>query len=257
MKNRKAAGLDQLSNEMIKTFGSLYTEFLNKLFSKILHEHKFPTLWITGLLLPVHKKGPKSLVKNYKGIMLLSCLGKLFTAILNERLLTFANENNTFAKEQKGFLKGNKTSDNLIVLHNLIHEQLNSGEKLYTCFIDFEKAFDRVPRKCLLQKLCKNGIKGKFLKTIENMYQNDNACVRIGDKVTENFPINIGVKQGDNPSPTLFNFNLSDLPEIFNLSDTCPPLLQDGTPVGSLLWADDLVILSKTEEGLRTALKKT
>ena len=256
LKNRKAAGLDQLSNEMIKTFGSLYTEFLSKLFSKILHEHKFPTLWITGLLLPVHKKGPKSLVKNYRGIMLLSCLGKLFTAILNERLLTFANENNTFAKEQIGFLKGNRTSDNLIILHNLIHKQLSSGEKLYTCFIDFEKAFDRVPRKCLLQKLCKNGIKGKFLKTIENMYQNDNACVRIGDKVTETFPINIGVKQGDNPSPTLFNFYLSDLPEIFNLSDTCPPLLQDGTPVGSLLWADDLVILSKTEEGLRTALKR-
>ena len=78
--------------------------------------------------------------------MLLSCLGKLFTAILNERLLTFANENNTFAKEQIGFLKGNRTSDNLIILHNLIHEQLNSGKKLYTCLIDFEKAFDRVPR---------------------------------------------------------------------------------------------------------------
>ena len=74
--------------------------------------------------------------------------------------------------------------------------------------------------------------------------------------VAETFPINIGVKQGDNPSPTLFNFHLSDLPEIFNSSDTCPPLLQDGTPVGSLLWAGDLVILSETEEGLRTALIK-
>ena len=134
-------------------------------------------------------------------------------------------------------------------------KRLAKSAKLYTCFIDFEKAFDRVPRNCLLQKLCKNGIKGKFLKTIENMYQNDNACVRIGDKVTETFPINIGVKQGDNPSPTLFNFYLSDLPEIFNSNDTCPPLLQDGTPVGSLLWADDLVILSKIEIGLRTALK--
>ena len=230
LKNRKAAGLDQLSNEMIKIFGSLYTEFRSNLFSKILYEHTFPTLWITGHLFPVHKKGPKSLVKSYRGIMLLSCLGKLFTGILNERLLTFANENNTFAKEQIGFLKGNRTSDNLILLHNLIHEQFNSREKLYICFIDFEKAFDSVPRRCLIQKLCKNGMKGKFLKTIENMYQNDNACIRIGDKVTETFPVNIGVKQGDNPSPTLFNFYISDLPEIFNSSDTCPPVLQDGTP---------------------------
>ena len=88
------------------------------------------------------------------------------------------------------------------------------------------------------------------------MYQNDNACVRIGDKVTETFPVSIGVKQGDNPSPTLFNFYLSDLPETFNSSDTCPPVLQDGTPVGYLLWAYDLVILSKSEEGLRRALNK-
>ena len=57
------------------------------------------------------------------------------------------------------------------------------------------------------------------------------------------------------PSPTLFNFYLSDLPEIFNSSDTCPPVLQGGTPVGSLLWADDL-ILSKSGEGLRTALNQ-
>ena len=87
------------------------------------------------------------------------------------------------------------------------------------------------------------------------MYQNDNTCIRIWDKVTETFPINIGVKQGDNPSPTLFNFYLSDLPETFNSSDRCPPVLvlQDGTP---LLWADDLVILSKSEKGLRTALSK-
>ena len=83
--------------------------------------------------------------------MLLSCLGNLFTAILKERLLTFANENNTFVKEQMGFLKSSRISDSLIILHNLIHEQLNSGEKLYTCFIDFEKAFDRVPWNCLIQ----------------------------------------------------------------------------------------------------------
>ena len=119
-----------------------------------------------------------------------------------------------------------------------------------------EKAFDRVSRNCLIQKLCKNGIKGKFLKTMDNMCQNDNACVRIGNKVTETFPISIGVKQGDKQSPALFTCYLSDLPEIFSSSDTCLPVLQDGAPVGSLLWADDLVILSKSEEGLRTALNK-
>ena len=122
---------------------------------------------------------------------------------------------NTFVQEG---LKGNRNSDKLIILHNLIHEQLNSGEKLYTCYILILKKLLIGYR--LIQKLCENGIKGNFLKTIQNVYQNDNACVRIGDKVTETFPINIGVKQDDNPSPTLFNFYLSDFPEIFNSSDT-------------------------------------
>ena len=49
------------------------------------------------------------------GIMLLSCRGKLFIAILNGMSLTFANENNTFVKEQIRFLKGNRTSDTLII----------------------------------------------------------------------------------------------------------------------------------------------
>ena len=72
--------------------------------------------------------------------------------------------------------------------------------------------------------------------------------------MTESFQINMLVKQGDNPSPTLFNLYLSDLPDLFNSSDTSPPQLKDGSPIGSLLWADDLIILSDIEEGLSTAL---
>ena len=88
------------------------------------------------------------------------------------------------------------------------------------------------------------------------MYQNDEAYIKIGNKMTESFQINTGVKQGDNPSPTLFNLYLSDLPDLFNSSDTSPPKLKDGLPIGSLLWADDLIILSDSEEGLSTAVKK-
>ena len=65
LKNKKASGLDQLSNEMLKSFGHLYPEFLSSFFTKVFFENKFPKLWTTGLITPIFKKGPKSLVSNY------------------------------------------------------------------------------------------------------------------------------------------------------------------------------------------------
>ena len=155
-------------------------------------------------------------------------------------------QKNIRAKEQIGFLRGNITSHNLIKLHSLVQEKLRSGKTFFAYFVDFEKAFDKIPRN----SLCNLGIPADILKIIKNMYLNDEACIKIGSKMTEFFQINIRVKEGDNPSPTLFNLYLSDLPDLFNSSDTCPPQLKDGSPIGSLLWADDLIILSDSEEGL-------
>ena len=70
LKNKKTSGLDQLSNEMLKSFVHLYPEFLSSFFTKVFFENKFPKLWTTGLITPIFKKGPKSSVSNYGGIML-------------------------------------------------------------------------------------------------------------------------------------------------------------------------------------------
>ena len=160
MKPGKASGLDQITNEMLIILVQLYPDSFCKLFTKILYENKFPRAWITGMLLPLHKKGSKSCVGNYRGIMLLSCLGKLFSAIINESLLNFLHQNNILAKEQVGLMRGNRTSDNLIILHGLIHQNFKKGKKLYACFIDFEKAFDSVSRHLLLEKLKNCGVRG-------------------------------------------------------------------------------------------------
>ena len=88
------------------------------------------------------------------------------------------------------------------------------------------------------------------------MYQGDKACIKLGDKLTDTFSINTGVKQGDNPSPTFFNLYLHDMPDLFKENQSDPPVLLDGTPTGFLLWADDLVILSNTDQGLNFSLAK-
>ena len=242
---------------MLQILAECKPEILCHLFNKILFSSEFPEHWITGMLLPVHKKGSKSSPKNYRGIMLLSCLGKLFTSLLNERLLNYTMSNNILAREQIGFLKGNRTSDNLIILHLLIHKRFIKRKKLFACFIDFENSFDRVPRELLISKLQKCGINGHFLRVLQSMYKNDKACIKLENKIIETFPIKIGVKQGDNPNPTQFNLYLHDLPELFRHDSTDPVLMKDNLPIGSLLWADDLILFSNSEEGLRAALAKS
>ena len=125
---------------------------------------------------------------------------------------------------------------------------------LYTCFVDFSKAFDNISRDTLYTKLNDIGVQGKFLNIIQDMYDNDSACVKINNNISEPFRCYKGVKQGCMLSPTLFNIYLSDLPNILNKDKDAPELNQ--RPVSCLLYADDLVIISKTHKGLQNNMNR-
>ena len=93
----------------------------------------------------------KQTFKNYRGIMLLSRLSKLFTRILNNRLTSWAEEYGIYIEAQAGFRQHMSTVDNVFVLNSLISHALNSGKKLYCSFIDFSKAFDYMVKDILWQ----------------------------------------------------------------------------------------------------------
>ena len=196
IKKSKASGLNQVLNEMILCTVDMYPEIFLNLFNSLLDNGIFPNLWTKSIIIPLHKKGSKSDKKNYRGIALTSCLGKFFNLIINERLTEFAASKNIFKPEQIGFVKGNRTSDNLLILHSLFNQYCNvRGKKLYAAFIDFEKAYDRISRDVLLKKLYSLGRKGKIFNVIESMYKNDQSCIQIGNKRTDFFPVNMGVNK--------------------------------------------------------------
>ena len=104
------------------------------------------------------------------------------------------------------------TADGILILKKLIDKYVKSKPQrqrnlLFSCFVDFSKAFDSVPRKKLFDKLRTVGIhvEGHFLEVLMSMYLNDKSAVQIENKITHN-----GVKQGCMLSPTLFNIYLSD-----------------------------------------------
>jgi len=161
----------------------------------VLNSGIIPESWTSGIIKPVYKnKGSPLDPDNFRAITLISCLGKLFTCILNTRLNLFSNELNVISENQAGFRKGYSTMDNIFVLHSLIELYFSFGKKLYCTFVDFRKAFDTVWRDGLWLKLQNSEIKGKCFRVIYNMYQGIKSCVQYGGNQSDFFPCLTGVR---------------------------------------------------------------
>ena len=90
------------------------------------------------------------------------------------------------------------------------------GGKLYTCFVDFQKAFDSVIHAGIKFKLLKMGIGSKFYNIVKDMYSKSRSCIKVKEGLTNFIDLNLGVRQGDNLSPALFKIFINDLPKYLD-----------------------------------------
>ncbi len=256
LKNKKSSGIDRIIPEMLKYSQHILLPNIEKLFNYILTTGKYPDKWLCGYIIPIHKKGELTDPCNYRGITIISCLGKLFNMIINERLLAFFKSKNIIGNSQIGFNKGSRTTDHIFVLHTLINKYMAKGEKIYACFVDLKKAFDSVNRLKLLLKLKATGIGTLTYTIIKDMYTRSkgNLCVKIGNELTNSFKSEVGLYQGDVLSPLLFNLYINDLTKY--LDKSCDPVELNNSPLSCLMYADDIVLLSKSENGLQRAIDK-
>ena len=256
LKNGKGTGIDVILNEILSPLVKLYPKLVLRAFNDILSEHgTLSQDWLHSLVSAIHKKGTKDDPDNYRGISLMSCLGKLFLTIVNNRLTTFCLSKGLISSSELGFVQGNRTSDPHIILHNLINKYCHKqkGKHLFGCFVDFSKAFDSVPRNLLIKKLQDRGIDGRILEIIKTLYLEDTASVKIGNTYSPPFKTNRGVRQGCVLSPLLFILFLSDLQETLDESIDNAKLDKD-TEISCIMWADDILIFSESKEGLQQKL---
>lgn len=250
LQSGRSSGPDNLLNEYFIHGKQCIVPILFVLFNKIFDTGYFPDSWSEGFVIPLHKKGSKNDPNNFRGITLLSVLGKLFTRIINNRLKNWAECYNVYIEAQAGFRTHMSTVDNIFVLHGLITHMINNGKKLYTGMVDFSKAFDYVVRDNLWFKLIKLGIRGKILKVIKTMYSSIKSRVKQLNTLSNEFPCLLGVRQGECLSPFLFSMFLNDIEEHFMLHGYKAIDIYM-TKLFILLYADDIVILSETAEGLQ------
>jgi potassium voltage-gated channel Eag-related subfamily H protein 8 len=253
LKNQKACGTDGINNEMLKLACSMHVDIFVKVFNLILKSEVYPELWRENYIKPVFKGGCLNNPSNYRGLALSSCFEKFFSKILHNMLDSFIENNNILYKGQIGFRKGCRTSDHIFTLKTLIDKAFRSTKRLYACFVDLKNAFDTVNRGTLIYKLSCLGIKANFLNIMKNMYREDNYCVRLEEGITDKLSSQVGVKQGCILIPTLFSLYINDLIQSLDIGACDSPAL-DNELIPCLLYADDIVLLSESAEGLQHSL---
>ena len=248
LKVGKASSFDQIPNEILKALDPNMRDLLLQLFNLCLKTGTY--IWNKSVITPIHKKGCTTNPDNYRAIAVCSCIGKLLSTMLLNRLIVHRDTTCPDPPNQAGFKKGSQCNDHIFTLLTIMEKYRKMKSKVYAVFIDLRKAFDLVCRQALLFKLACYGVNGGFFHIIKDMYSNSIGHIKINGKISEAFRISKGTEQGHPLSPELFKVYFQKLSELLNKALTnCPTL--SGLRVTHLAWADDLVILSLDPESLQ------
>ena len=251
--NNKACGWDILPNEFVKFSPDHLHTLLAILFNKIKETNVFPAGWNKGRVLLLHKRGLRVLLGNYRPITVLISMAGLYSKVLNSRLTQVVERHALLGDVQGGFRKGRGGADNLFILHTLLWKARANKKSIHMAFLDISKAYDTVNREVLWAKLAKIGISGKFLEMLKTMYSGDSVDCVVNGVTTRSVYLKRGLRQGCSLSPMLFNIYVSDIGHDLS-TDEDGVLLGDRMRIAGLLFADDIIVVSESAEGLKRLL---
>jgi len=164
LRQDKAGGPDELIPRLLTMIHEEICYPLTLLFKKLLTEGAVPNDWKRANVAPIYKKGRKSLAGNYKPVSLTSQCSKLLESIIRDAIVEHLETNSLLENSQHGFRKGRSCLTNMLIFLDKITSWIDQGETVDVVYLDFAKAFDKVPHQRLLLKLANHGISGKVLE---------------------------------------------------------------------------------------------
>ena len=231
----KSHGFDQISVRMLKICDSSIIKPLSIKFNNALNCGVFPASWKKANIIPIHKKGDKMDIKNYRPISLLPICGKLFERVIYNNLYKYYEFNKILNDNQSGFRSGDSCINQLINITHDVFQSFDSNPSLEVrgVFLDISKAFDRVWHKGLLFKLKSNGIEGNLYNLIESFLCDRFQRVVLNGQNSKWEKISAGVPQGSILGPLLFLIYINDISE--NLESNVK-LFADDTSIFSVVF---------------------
>lgn len=243
----KATTSDNTSGEMLLFGGKEQRVELLRLFNWLRVNEAVPADWQSSTIVNLYKEGDRADPGNYRGIALISCIGKLYLSLWAQRLADHGEI--TLGEYQGGFRWGRSTVDQALTLYEVLRQRKREKKDTFLCFVDFRKAFDTVWHSGLWKRLWDSGVRGKAWRIVRKLYSSIDAKVRLGDKTSRQVKMLQGVRQGCPLSPTLFNFFVDELStQLHKAGYGCE---FNGLDIGALLYADDVVLLADSAAKLQ------
>jgi hypothetical protein len=242
LKPLKAAGFDNLTSEFLINAHESLALHLKHLFFLMLTHSYVPEAFSKGVIIPILKdaRGDLSAMDNYRPITLSPVISKVFESFILEKYSRYFSVDPL----QFGFSKGIGCSTTLFALRQVVQLFNLRGSNVYIASLDATKAFDRVNHYKLFSTLHYKGLPVYIINVIVDWYHKLNAYVKWNNAIYSTFKVTSGVRQGGILSPALFNCYVDSIPaKLRSLKLGCS---LNGTYLGCLLYADDVLLLSSS-----------
>ena len=241
IKPNKSAGIDGICPSLFKYLPIQWILVLTVILNCIFWSG-YPVCWTYSRLKMLFKKGSRLSCDNYRGISIIDCMSKVYDYVLYNRLVQWFKPD----KEQAGAQPKRGCVEHIVTLRLIMDFCFRRKKKLFIAFVDFSKAYDRVPRDKMMETLKRVGCGFVMLFAIASMYKVTKSILG-----TAIISATIGVRQGSPTSCFLFVLFVNTL--IRMIKERCP---RDGFLgwLHVLMLMDDTVILATSRECLMSKL---